>query len=196
MFVYYPRWDGKGLTIADANEGKIHTENRQFGRCYQAHNVAAMFGKWTWEAEQPHQLLALPKLWCCNSSAAVSGSSSSGMSIYQTAITPLDDSTDMPTDESSSGIRSKIVLGPSNKRIHCLIYPWWYRKCFGKHAGTWHGATARAGAWWSSIKKQGLCFSSLPFCLLIPVKTILFIKTQCLKSKQVCNFLPIKYLAN
>lgn len=37
-------------------------------------------------------------------------------------------------------------------------------------------------------------FAPLPFCLLTPVETTLFIitKTRRLKSKQVCNFLPAK----
>lgn len=35
-------WKSHWLTISDANEGKLHTENRQFGHCCPACNVAAM----------------------------------------------------------------------------------------------------------------------------------------------------------
>lgn len=91
-------------------------------------------------------------------------------------IAPLDGSGDMPTDDSSSGIGREILLAPSNKRIHCLRYPCRYRECFSTYTGTSHGATARTGASWSSIRKSGRCFPALPFCLLTPVKTTLFTK--------------------
>lgn len=51
LLIYCSQWDGKALAVVVANEGKLQPENRQFGHFYQACKVAAVFEKWTREAE-------------------------------------------------------------------------------------------------------------------------------------------------